>query len=237
MSPPKILPNRQIPMDTPTRISFQQFTSNLPISSFKTLVVLTPRLLRGLHAMSLAKTVPEGIRDKECKRFALGKHPLVLYVPEKDPIQEIASALKRNQSLKTIIWDDAELCISIWHAGTRETFFMHVSTALDAIEKRGPFKAYKEACEAYVKQQKVAKQAKAALAILYAAVSVGEKASKKTSKKTSKKAFEKASQKAKEGAALVDVPDPELCAEYKKDLEKAKEAAETTKNKKEATAK
>ncbi len=187
--------------------------------------------------MSLAKAFPKGIRDKECKRFALRKRPPVPYVPEKDPIQETVSALKSNQSLKTTIRDDAELRILIWHAGNCEAFLMHVSTALDAIKKRGTFKAYKEACEAYVEQWEAAKQAKAALAILNAAVSAGEKTSKKTSKKSSKKASEKASQRAKEGTALADAPDPELHAEYEKDLEKAKFAAETAKNKKEATAK
>jgi hypothetical protein len=29
---------------------------------------------------------------------------------------------------------------------------MHVSTALNAIKKRGTFKAYKEACKAYVEK-------------------------------------------------------------------------------------
>jgi hypothetical protein len=45
---------------------------------------------------------------------------------------------------------------------------MHVSTALNAIKKRGIFKVYKEAVEAYVEQCKVVKQAKAALALLTA---------------------------------------------------------------------
>jgi hypothetical protein len=46
--------------------------------------------------MSLAKAVPEGIKDKECKRFALQEHPHAPYVPEKDPIQETVSALKSD---------------------------------------------------------------------------------------------------------------------------------------------
>jgi hypothetical protein len=83
----------------------------------------------------------KGIRDKECKRFALHKRPLVPYVLEKDPVQEKVSAFKSNQSLKTTIGDDAELRIPIWHAGMHEAFLMHVSTALDTIKKRGTFKA------------------------------------------------------------------------------------------------
>jgi hypothetical protein len=87
-------------------------------------------------------------------------------VPEKDPVQQAVSALKSDQSLKTTIREDAELHLPIWHCGTRKAFLMHVSTALDGIKKRGTFKAYKEACKAYVEQREVAKQAKAALPYL-----------------------------------------------------------------------
>jgi hypothetical protein len=110
--------------------------------------------------MSLAKAVPEGIKDRECKRFALQECPPVPYVPEKDPVQEIVSLPKSDQSLKTTIGVDAELRLPIWHCGKHEAFLMHLSSALDAIKKWGTFKAYKEACKAYVEQCKVAKQAK-----------------------------------------------------------------------------
>jgi hypothetical protein len=93
--------------------------------------------------MSLAKAVPDGIKDKECKRFALQEHPPVPSVPEKDPVQDTVSALKSAQSLKTTIGEDAKLCIPIWHTGMRKAFLMHVSTALDAIKEWGTFKAYK----------------------------------------------------------------------------------------------
>jgi hypothetical protein len=150
-----------------------------PSSSFKELIILTLRLVLSLHTMSLAKTVPEGIRDKECKRFALQERPPVPYMPEKDSIQEMVSALKSDQSLKTTIGEDAELRLPILHCGTRDAFLMHVSTALDGIKKRGTFKAYKKAQEAYVEQWEVAKQAKATLALLMAPTSKGEKDSEK----------------------------------------------------------
>ncbi len=74
---------------------FQWFVSDPPHSYFKKLIILTPRLIQGLHTMSLAKAVPDGIKDKECKRFTLREHPCpVPYVPEKDPVQETVSALK-----------------------------------------------------------------------------------------------------------------------------------------------
>jgi hypothetical protein len=84
--------------------------------------------------MSLAKAVPRGIKDRECKRFTLQECPLVPYVPEKDPVQETVSLLKSDQSLKTTIGVDAELRLPIWHCGTRKAFLMHVSSALIAIK-------------------------------------------------------------------------------------------------------
>jgi hypothetical protein len=52
---------------------------------------------------------------------------------------------------------------------------MHVGAAINAIKKWGTFKAHKEASEAYVEQLEVVKQAKAALAVLNATNSKGEK--------------------------------------------------------------
>jgi hypothetical protein len=182
--------------------------------------------------MSLAKAVLEGIKDKECKRFALQERPPVPYVPEKDPVLEMISALKSEQNLKTTIREDAELRIPIWLTGTHEAPLMHVSTALDAIKKRGTFKAYKEAVKAYVEQRKAMKQAKAALALLTAPAGEGKKASKKAAKKSP----EKASQKTKEGMALANAPAPELRLEYQANYGKANFAKETTKNKPEAAA-
>jgi hypothetical protein len=189
--------------------------------------------------MYLVMAVPEGIKDGECKKFALEECPLVPYAPEKDPVQETVSLRKCDQSLKTTIGVDAELRLPTWHCRTRETFLMHVSSALNTIKKRGTFKAYKEAHEAYVEQRKVAMQVKAALALLLVPTSKGEKASEKASekvpaKKSSEK--EKASQKTKEIMAFADAPAPELCDEYQALYNKATFAKENAKNKKEAAA-
>jgi hypothetical protein len=115
--------------------------------------------------MLLAKAVPKGIKYRECK-VRPARMPPVPYVPEKDPVQEMVSLLKSNQSLKTTIGADAELCLPIWHCGTRKAFFIHVSSALDKVKKRGTFKAYKEAYEAYVEQKEAAKDAKANFSFL-----------------------------------------------------------------------
>jgi hypothetical protein len=162
------LRSKRVSLDCFSRTRFHCFLSNPPCSSFKKLLILTPRLVQSLHMMSLAKAVLEGIRNKECKRFALQEHPPVPYVPEKDPIQEMVSALKSDQSLKTTIGEDAELCLPIWHCGMCKAFLMHVSTALDATKKRGTFKAYMEACKGYVERCEAVKQAKATLALLTA---------------------------------------------------------------------
>ncbi len=133
--------------------------------------------------------------------------PPVPYVPEKDPIQETVSLLKSNQSLKTTIGADAELCLPIWHYGTCKAFLMHVSSALNTIKKWGTFKAYKEGYETYIEQKEAVKEAKANRQLFVTPASKGKKANKKGTEKTSVEASgknrsekEKASQKTKEGA-------------------------------------
>ncbi len=75
----------------------------------------------------------------------LRERPPVPYVPEKDPDQEMVSSLKSDHSLKTTIREDTELCLPICHCGMCKACLMHVSTALNTINKWGTFKAYKEA--------------------------------------------------------------------------------------------
>ncbi len=191
----------------------------------------------------IAKAVPEGIKNRECERFTLQERPPVPYVPEKDRAQETVSLLKSDQSLKTTIGADAELCLPIWHCGTREAFLMHVSSALNVIKKRGTFKAYKEAHEASVEQHEVAKQAKANISLFTTPTRDSKKANKKWTEKASEKASgknrsekEKASQKTKEGMASSNPPAPDLCEEYKALYKKVVLAKETAKSQKEATA-
>jgi hypothetical protein len=90
------------------RTSFQRFLSDPPLSSFKKLIVSTPRLLRNLHTMSLAKAAPDGLKDRECKKMALRKRPPIPCVPEKDSVQETVSSFKEAH-LKTLIKEGMEL--------------------------------------------------------------------------------------------------------------------------------
>ncbi len=79
---------------------------------------------------------------------------------------------------------------------------MQVRSALEAIKKKGHFKAHKDSNEAHVAQCDLVKQAKAALAGLYGTTSKGTGSSRRSSKKP------------KETAATASQPDPVLQAEY-----------------------
>jgi hypothetical protein len=117
------------------RTSFQRCMSDPPRSFFKKPIVLTPRLLRNLHMMSLAKAAPDGLKDCECEKMALREHPPIPYVPEKDSVQETVSSYKDNH-LTTLIKEGTELQVPIWHSGMREAFLIHVGSAREVIEKR-----------------------------------------------------------------------------------------------------
>jgi hypothetical protein len=101
---------------------------------------------------------------------------------------------------------------------------MHVGSALNAIKKRGHFKAHKEANKAYVEQHDLVKQAKATLAELDGTTCKGAGISKKSSKMH------------KEARDMAEAPEPNLQAMYQLDLEKAREATETAKAKAESAA-
>ncbi len=120
---------------------------------------------------------------------------------------------------------------------------MHMSSALNAIGKRGTFKAYKEAHEAYMEQQEATKEAKVNMQLFATAASKGKKAVKKGTEKDSKEASgknrsdkEKASQKTKEGVATADATAPDLHAEYKAVYKKATHAKEIAKIHRDAAA-
>ncbi len=153
----------------------------------------------------------------------------------------MVSLPKSDQSLKTTIGADVELCLPIWHCGTCEAFLMHVSSALSAIKKQGTFMAYKEAQGAYVEQCNVAKQAKANMNLFMTPTSKGKKATKKGTEKASEEASgknrsekEKASQKTKEGTAPSYTLALDLCEEYKPSMRKPFLQKRLTKTKKDA---
>jgi hypothetical protein len=63
--------------------------------------------------------------------------------------------------LLTSINKDTTLNFPVWYGnGTKEAMLMHVMATLNAIKKRGHFKAYDEAQAAYVEQKEAVKLAK-----------------------------------------------------------------------------
>jgi hypothetical protein len=104
--------------------------------------------------MSLAKSVPDGIKPRECKRTKLREPLPVPHMPTKDEVQEEVAKL-RNLKIKTTIKKDTTLNFPVWHKNrTQEAFLMHVRAVLDAIKKRGTFKDYEKVQKAHVEANK-----------------------------------------------------------------------------------
>jgi hypothetical protein len=224
------------------RTKFQCFVNEAPHSAFKKLIISTPSLLQGLRTMSLAKSVPDRLKPRNCERAKLPEPPPVPYIPEKDKVQEEVTKL-RNLQIKTLLEKDTTLNFPVWHEnGTQEAFLMHMTAVLNAIKKHGHFNGYDKAQKAHDEAKQAVELAKAGLALLD-----GTSAGKKNCKK---KALMKAKEAAKE--ALAKVPDskseakeaeevPEVTnitmkAGFQADLEKAKQAQKIAKGTMTATA-
>jgi hypothetical protein len=63
--------------------------------------------------MSLLKSVPEGLKPRECNRVKLCEPPPVPYVPTKDKVQDEVGM--RNLGIKTTIEKDTMLNFLVWH--------------------------------------------------------------------------------------------------------------------------
>jgi hypothetical protein len=116
--------------------------------------------------MSLSKSVPDGLKPRQCKRTKLREPPPVPYVPTKDENQEEVAKL-RNLKIKTTIKKDTTINFLVWHEdGTREAFLIHMTAVLDAIKKRCHFHDYKKAEKAYDEAKKAVESARAGLSLL-----------------------------------------------------------------------
>jgi hypothetical protein len=186
-----------------TRTKFQWFFNEMPRSLFKCLIVSIPGLLQGLHTMSLAKAVPEGLNPQECEQTKLREPPPVPYIPKKDKVQDKVAKLC-NLQIKTLLEKDTTLHFPVWHKnGTREVFLMHVTVVLNAMKKRGHFNNYDRAQKAYEEAKKVAELAEAGLALL-------EGTSTGTTSKRKKKVLAKAKEAAKESLVKAHETKPEI---------------------------
>jgi hypothetical protein len=215
-----------------TRTKFLRFLSQLPRSLFKKMIISLPTLLQGLHMMSILKSVPEGLKPRECEHVKLCEPPPVPYVPTKDNIQDEVAKL-RNLKIKTTIKKDTMLNFPVWHEnGTREAFLMHVTAVLDAIKKRGHFNNYKKAEKDYKEAKKAVESARAALSLLDGTRAKAKRSCKKKTKEAVKDATAKvldSESDAKEAKDAPEANDDPIKAGFLEDLEKAKQAQRAAK--------
>ncbi len=182
------------------------------------------------------KSVPDGLKPQECKCTKLREPLPVPYAPNKDEVQEEVAKL-RNLEIKTTLEKDTTLIFPVWNKnGTRKAFLMHVTTVLDAIKKRGTFKDYKKAEEAYVEAKKAAESAEAGLALLDSTSTESRKNCKKKAlvkaKEATKEALAKTQEtksEAKEAEEATNMTKNSMKTGFKDDLEKAKKAMEDAK--------
>jgi hypothetical protein len=116
--------------------------------------------------MSLFKSVPDGLKPRECKRTKLHEPPSVPYVPTKDEVEEEVAKL-RNLKIKTTIEKDITPNFPVLHKnGTHEAFLMHAAAVLDAIKKHGHLHDYEKAEKAYGEAKKAVESARVGLSLL-----------------------------------------------------------------------
>jgi hypothetical protein len=215
-----------------TRTNFQRFLNHVPRLYFKKLIISTPSLLQGLHTMSLLKSVPEGLKPRECERTKLREPPPVPYVPTKDEVQEEVLKL-RNLKIKTTIEKGTTLNFPVWHKNrTCEAFLMHVTAVLDAIKKCGHFLDYKKAEKVHKEAKKAIESSRAGLSLLNGTGMKSKRFCKKKAREAAEKALAKAQDsksEAREAKKASKVNDNSMKAGFLDDLEKAKQAQSTAK--------
>jgi hypothetical protein len=180
--------------------------------------------------MSLSKSVPDGLKPRECERVKLHEPPPVPYVPMKDKVQDEVVKLT-NLEIKTMIKKDTLLNFQVWHEdGTRKAFLMHVTVVLDAIKKRGHFYGYKKAVKDHEEITKAIESARAALSLLDGTGAKAKKLRKK-SKEVKKDATAKVKDSGSDAKEAKDAPevDDKMKAGFQGDLEKAKQSQRTAK--------
>ncbi len=177
--------------------------------------------------MSVLKTVPEGLKARECKQIKLREPPPVPYVPMKDEVQDEVARM-RSMEIKTKLEKDTKLNFAVWQEnGTPKAFLMHATAVLNAIKKHGHLDDYKKAAGQYEKAKEAVETARAGLLLLQESVKKASKEQKKT-KEGKKVAPAKAPVKAPEpvSAALEAeiAPAAKDGMKARSDLEKAKQA-------------
>ena len=137
---PRVAPVAPDEYDTP----LLRFLRTPPKSNFKS-IFLTTSLRQKLIRMSLAKAVPEGLKDQECKKGSRAKRPPIPYVPVVDRVQDVVNSKERPMKIK--LPDKTEIQVPIWHSGTPEAFLIHVREAISACKRKGYFDKYHDAVD------------------------------------------------------------------------------------------
>jgi hypothetical protein len=152
------------------------------------------------------KSVPEGLKPRECNCTKLCEPLPVPYIPTKDGVQEKVAKL-RNLEIKTTIEKDTMLNFPVWHEnGTREAFLVHVTAQLDAIKKRGHFQDYKKAEKVHKEAKKAIESARAALSMLNGTGIKTKRFCKKKAREAVKKALAKALDSKSEAKEAKEAP-------------------------------
>ncbi len=179
--------------------------------------------------MSMLKTVPDGLKARECKQIKLRKPPPVPYMPVKDEVQDEVARMCSIE-IKTTLEKDTTLNFSVWQEnGTHEAFLMHVTAVLDAIKKRGHLDDYEKAAGQYEKAKEAVETARAGLLLLQESARKSSKEKKKT-KEGKKVAPAKAPAKAPEPVSAANEAKVAPAANYNmktsfsSNLEKAKQS-------------
>jgi hypothetical protein len=175
--------------------------------------------------MSMLKTVPDGLKARECKRIKLREPPPVPYVLVTGEVQDEVARM-RSMEIKTMLEKDTTLNFAVWQEnGTCEAFLMHVTAVLDAIKKRGHLDDYEKAAWQYEKSKEAVETARAGLLLLGEGMRISSKEKKKTKegKKVDPANAPEPVSAAKEAEVAPAVND-DMKASFSSDLEKAKQA-------------
>jgi hypothetical protein len=113
--------------------------------------------------MSASKSVPEGLKNQECKKGNWKKRPPITYVPVVNEVQE-AIAKGKEYSYKIKLPNKTEFSVPIWDTGTQEAFLIHVQQAKSACKRKGLFQDYDNAIEAESKAVEQVKNLRKAIA-------------------------------------------------------------------------
>ncbi len=177
--------------------------------------------------MSMLKTVPDGLKARECERIKLREPPPVPYLPMKDEVQDEVARM-RSMEIKTTLEKDTTLNFAVWQKNaTREAFLMHVTAVLDAIKKRGHLDDYEKAVWQYEKAKEAVDSTRAGLLLLGESVRKSSKEKKKTKEGkmvAPAKAPEPVSAAKEAEVASAPAANDDTKASFSSDLEKAKQA-------------